>query len=84
MKGQVALWTRILENLTLNREQALLEAGNDAQALLVLDPGSLPRLKVRPHRGLIALAAGVVAAGLSWVYRNRSFLRGLLATKGAA
>lgn len=81
LKGQVALWTRILENLTLNREQALLEAGNDAQALLVLDPGSLPRQRCRPHRGFIVLLAGTLATGLSWALQNRSIVRDLLVAK---
>lgn len=81
LREQLALWRRILENLTLNREQALLEAGNDAQALLVLDPGSLPREKSRPHRAFLAVTAAALASALSWAVTNRSTVRDLFVAK---
>jgi len=75
------LWRQILANLTLNHEQALLEARNDTQILLVLDPGERPREKCRPHRALIAFGAAVVTGAASWAYRNRGTVHRLFITK---
>jgi len=66
------LWRQVVANLTLNHEQALLEAQNDTQTLLLMDPGSLPVEKSRPARAfLIFTLASAVGAG-SWTVRNRS------------
>jgi hypothetical protein len=70
LKGQLALWNRVQENLTLNHEQALVEARNDAQPLLVLDPGGLPREKSRPHRSFLVLGAMAVTFATSWTVLN--------------
>jgi hypothetical protein len=72
-------------NLTLNHEQALLEAQNDTQTLLLMDPGSLPLEKSRPHRALIVCAvASAVGAG-SWAVRNRTaILNRILAKEHSA
>ena len=75
------LWRQILANLTLNHEQALLEARNDTQILLVLDPGERPREKCRPHRALLAFGAAVVAGAAGWAYRNRSTVHRLFIAK---
>ena len=81
MKEELALWRRVLENLTLNREQALLEARNDAQTLLVLDAGSLPRGKSRPHRSFLVLGATVLAFASSWALNNLTTFRDLFVAK---
>jgi hypothetical protein len=66
------LWKQVVMNLTLNHEQALLEAQNDTQTLLLLDPGNLPLEKSRPSRALIVFTvASAVGAG-SWACRNRT------------
>jgi uncharacterized protein involved in exopolysaccharide biosynthesis len=80
-REQVELWRRVCENLTLNREQALLEARNEAQTLLVLDPPGLPRGKCRPHRALLALGAMVLAGAGSWVSANPANVKNLFIAK---
>jgi len=72
LREQLVLWRRIQENLTLNQEQALLEARNDAQTLLVLDAGDLPRAKSRPHRSFIVFGAMVVTGTATWAALNRT------------
>jgi len=70
LRQQLALWQRVQENLTLNHEQALVEARNDAQPLLVLDPGGLPREKSRPHRSFLVLGAFGLTFATSWTVLN--------------
>lgn len=77
LKERVDLWARVLANLTLNREQALLEAGNQAPALLVLDGGSLPRRKCGPPRALLVLGAMAAAGGGVLAVSHRHRIRGL-------
>ncbi len=81
MKEQLALWRQVLANLTLNHEQALLEARNDAQTLLVLDPGDLPLAKSRPHRSLIVLGAMALAGAASWAFINHATVYDLFIAK---
>ncbi|WP_316414100.1 hypothetical protein [Mesoterricola silvestris] len=81
LRGQVALWRRVQENLTLNQEQALLEARNDAQTLLVLDAGDLPRAKSRPHRSFIVFGAMVVTGTATWAALNRTKVHDLFIAK---
>ena len=72
LREQLDLWKQMVMNLSLNHEQALLEAQNDTQTLLLLDPGNLPVEKSKPARALIVFAA-MAAVGLgSWFYLNRS------------
>jgi hypothetical protein len=82
MKGELDLWRQVIGNLTLNQEQALLEARNEAQSLLVLDPGGLPRAKSRPHRGFIVFGAMVLAGTTSWAIQNRSTIHHFFVAKG--
>jgi len=77
LKERVDLWARVLANLTLNREQALLEAGNQAPALLVLDGGSLPLRKCGPPRALLVLGAMAAAGGGVLAAAHRHRIRGL-------
>jgi len=70
LKEQLALWHQVLSNLTLNQEQALLDARNDAQTLLVLDPGGLPTAKSKPHRSFIVFGAMVLTGAASWAVIN--------------
>lgn len=77
LKERVDLWARVLANLTLNREQALLEAGNQAPALLVLDGGSLPLRKCGPPRALLVLGAMAAAGGGVLAATHRHRIRGL-------
>ena len=72
MREELDLWKQVVTNLTLNHEQALLEAQNDTQTLLLLDPGNLPVEKSKPARALMVFAAMCVAGVGSWVYLNRT------------
>ena len=81
LKEDLALWRQILGNLTLNHEQALLEARNDAQALLVLDPGGLPTEKSRPHRAFLVFGAALVTGASSWALLNRSSFHDLFISR---
>ena len=74
MKERLDLWKQVVANLTLNHEQALLEAQNDTQTLLLLDPGNLPLEKSRPARALIVFAAAAAAGVGSWVLHNRNVI----------
>ena len=74
LKESLDLWRQVVTNLTLNHEQALLEAQNDTQTLLLMDPGSLPLEKSKPARAFLVFTfASAVGAG-SWVAHNRSAL----------
>jgi len=84
MKGDLDLWQQVVTNLTLNHEQALLEAQNDTQTLLLMDPGSLPLEKSRPARALIVFAAAAAAGAGSWAYRNRAVLANRIFAKEPA
>ena len=72
MKQDLDLWRQVVMNLTLNHEQALLEAQNDTQTLLLLDPGSLPREKSRPSRAFIVFTVAAAVGAGSWAARNRA------------
>lgn len=74
MREELDLWRQVVTNLTLNHEQALLEAQNDTQTLLLLDPGNLPVEKSKPARALMVFAAMCAAGVGSWVYHNRTLV----------
>jgi hypothetical protein len=74
MKEELDLWRQVVTNLTLNHEQALLEAQNDTQTLLLMDPGNLPVEKSKPARSLMVFAAVCMAGVGSWVYLNRTMV----------
>lgn len=81
MKEGMELWKRVVTNLTLNHEQALLEAQNDTQTLLLMDSGRLPVEKNRPARGfLVFTLASAVGVG-SWVFNNRSMIANRILAK---
>src|SRR5208283_4252525 len=61
LKERLDLWKQVVTNLTLNHEQALLEAQNDTQTLLLMDPGNLPLEKCRPARAFIVFIAASAA-----------------------
>ncbi len=72
MREVLDLWRQVVTNLTLNHEQALLEAQNDTQTLLLLDPGSLPLEKSRPSRAFIVFTVAAAVGAGSWIARNRA------------
>jgi len=74
LREELDLWRQVVTNLTLNHEQALLEAQNDTQTLLLLDPGNLPVEKSKPARALMVFAAMCAAGVGSWVYHNRNLV----------
>jgi uncharacterized protein involved in exopolysaccharide biosynthesis len=76
LQAETDLWRQVVANLTLNHEQALLEAQNDTQTLLLLDPGHLPAEKSKPARSLMVFAAMCAAGAGTWVYRNRTTIAG--------
>jgi hypothetical protein len=81
LKESLELWRQVVTNLTLNHEQALLEAQNDTQTLLLMDPGNLPLEKSRPARAFLVFSlASVVGVG-SWVVHNRSALTNRILAK---
>jgi hypothetical protein len=84
LKEDLDLWRTVLNNLTLNHEQALLEARNDTQALLVMDPGNLPVDKSRPSRSFIVFLSMAVTAAVSWTVVNRSIVKNRLLAKEPA
>jgi len=71
-RERLDLWRQVVADLTLNHEQALLEAQNDTQTLLLLDPGSLPLEKSRPARAFLTCAAAFAVGAGSWAVCNRS------------
>ena len=74
LKEDMELWHQVTTNLTLNHEQALLEARNDTQSLLILDPGNLPRDKSKPARAFIVFTSMLLTGVLSWIACNRSIV----------
>lgn len=81
LKGDLELWRQVVVNLTLSHEQALLEAQNDTQTLLLMDTGNLPVEKSSPARAFIVFAAMCAAGAGSWVTLNRATLRASLTAK---
>jgi len=85
LKENLDLWRQVVANLTLNHEQALLEAQNDTQTVLLLDPGSLPAGKSGPARGFIAFTVAAAVGAGSWTLRNRGAIaRRILAKETSA
>ncbi|WP_243330777.1 GumC domain-containing protein [Mesoterricola sediminis] len=78
LREQVDLLARVRANLTLNREQALLEAGGQAPALHVLDGGALPLRKRGPHRALLVLGAAALAGGAATAVQHRGRIHHLI------
>lgn len=74
LKEELELWKQVTTNLTLNHEQALLEARNDTQSLLILDPGNLPETKSKPARAFIVFLTMFGVGLLSWVFLNRTLV----------
>jgi uncharacterized protein involved in exopolysaccharide biosynthesis len=74
LKDDLELWKQVKGNLTLNHEQALLEARNDTQNVLILDPGNLPHDKSRPSRALVVFLTMFLTGLASWTYTNRSIV----------
>ena len=72
LREELDLWKQIVMNLSLNHEQALLEAQNDTQTLLLMDPGNLPVEKSKPARSFIVFAVVCLAGAGSWLTINRS------------
>jgi hypothetical protein len=81
MKEGLELWKQVVMNLTLNHEQALLEAQNDTQTLLLMDPGNLPLEKSRPARALIVFTVATAAGVGSWAYANRAAITNRILAK---
>lgn len=81
IKEALDLWKQVVMNLTLNHEQALLEAQNDTQTLLLLDPGNLPLEKSRPARAFIVFTVASAAGAASWVWGNRAALANRILAK---
>jgi hypothetical protein len=74
LKEGLDLWKQVVMNLTLNHEQALLEAQNDTQTLLLMDPGNLPLEKSRPARAFIVFTVASLVGVGSWAVQNRTAL----------
>jgi len=81
LKEAMDLWRQVVTNLTLNHEQALLEAQNDTQTLLLLDPGHLPVEKSGPARAFIVFTAAAAVGAGSWVLRNRGAIANRILAK---
>lgn len=80
LKGQrlaadLKLREDLIASLTLNHEQALLQAANDTPVLNVLDDANLPIEKSRPHRALLVLLVMFLVGLGSWFYQGRAWLR---------
>lgn len=65
----------LIASLTLNHEQALLQAANDTPVLNVLDDANLPIEKSRPHRALLVLLGMFLAGFGSWCFQGRAWLK---------
>ena len=72
------LHQQLISTLTLNYEQALLQATNDTPVLNVLDDANLPIEKSRPHRALLVLLAMFLVGLSSWCFQSRTWLKALL------
>lgn len=69
---------QLLSTLSLNKEQALLDAKNDTPVLNILDSANLPIEKSRPVRSLMVITAFLVAMILSLAVRNWSWIKSRL------
>ncbi len=84
LKEGLDLWKQVVMNLTLNHEQALLEAQNDTQTLLLMDPGNLPLEKSRPARAFIVFTVAAAAGAASWAFLNRAAIANRILAKESA
>lgn len=85
LREGLELWRQVVMNLTLNHEQALLEAQNNTQTLLLMDPGNLPLEKSRPARALIVFTVAALVGVGSWAVQNRqAIIRRILAKEHCA
>lgn len=67
----LALKQQVVSSVTLMREQALIQAKDDAPILNVLDKGTLPEEKSWPHRSVLCLFAFLSGAILTWAWQRR-------------
>ena len=81
LKEGLELWKQVVMNLTLNHEQALLEAQNDTQTLLLMDPGNLPLEKSRPSRAFIVFTVASAVGVGSWAAQNRTAITNRILAK---
>lgn len=75
LEAELNLRRQLVTTLSLNREQALLDAKNDIPILNVLDPGNLPIDKSKPSRSVIVILAALVAGLGMWGWQNRDWIR---------
>ena len=75
LDAELQLRQKLLVNLAMSREQALLEEKNDLPILNILDPANLPSQKARPSRGAMVLASFVLGLGGTLAWSNRSWLK---------
>lgn len=78
MSSEVQLRRQLLTTLSINQENALMEAKNDLPIVNILDQGHFPEEHSKPRRGLMVLAMMVLAAGGYWVKTNWEWVRARL------
>jgi hypothetical protein len=81
LEAELNLRRQLVTTLAINREQALLDAKNDAPIVNVLDAGNLPVEKNRPKRGQIVLAVFFSVFVFMWAWQNREPLKQRLASQ---
>ena len=74
LEAALKLRQQVVTTLTLNYEQALLEEKNDMPILNVLDEGDLPQEKSGPARSNLVLTWAFLAAALSLVIQQRTWI----------
>ena len=75
LEADLNLRRQLITTLTMNREQALLDAKNDIPILNVLDPGFLPVDKSKPSRSRLVFLVIFLAGLGSWVWFNREWVK---------
>lgn len=83
LEADLALRRQVFNTLTLNREQSSLDQKDDTPILNVLERGTMPIEKSRPHRALLTGVAMVLAFLWTWGIERRAWLLAFLREEAA-
>lgn len=75
LSAELSLRQQLVGTLSLNREQALLDAKNDLPIINILDEGNLPIEKSKPSRSILVLIIFLVTGFGAFVWHEREWIR---------
>lgn len=75
LETELNLRRQLVNTLSINREQALLDMKNDIPIINVLDPGNLPIEKSKPSRSIFVVFVFIATLISVWAYTNWAWVK---------